>query len=153
MATKQTPKDEAAQDISVAEPMVDIESIDSFDQAIRAFDSVGLVEIDGFDIVDKDALVGIMILITEWRLGKESNYQNENGEPNEFVVIQGITYDDKRFLITDGGVGILPQLRRIAERTGRTKGILLKTGLTKSEYTYTDDKGRKAPAVTYYLGQ
>lgn len=132
--------------VAIAEPIVDVLNLASFEDALRVFESVGVVETETYEITDKAELVNVPFIITEWKYGKEMKY----GE-TPWVVCEGITKDDKRFLFTDGSTGIAQQLVDILEAKGRSKGILVGRGLVRSDYTYMDESGKEIPATTYYL--
>lgn len=134
-----------AQEVVAQEPLID-ELTTSFDDAVSMFQSAGMLdEVVSADITEKDELCGVPLLITQWKTGKDETY----GTP--WVVVLGITKDNKSFVITDGSQGIAKQLFAMEASTGRRSGILCKNGLNRSDYTYKDGKGNEIPASTYYL--
>ena len=109
---------------------------------------------DGFALVkDKDSLVGIPMLIVE--------FQFNEGDFGDFVAVRAFRMDNKeKVVIIDGSTGIRDQVSRWVEHItgakyelGRTyiQPIRLKRGLVRSEYDYTDGKGKTSKAVTHYF--
>ncbi len=110
-------------------------------------------EVDGIvslDIVkEKDSLIGVPFLIKSWRFNE--------GKYGEFVSAEIVFENGNLAVLNDGSTGIAQQLREVTDN--RTKaghplpqaGRMVKGGLTRSDYTYVDDKGNDTPAVTYYL--
>jgi len=133
--------------------------ITSFDDASAMLASTGIAVESmsdygtGFSVVDKGKLVGVPFLILEWRFNKSE--LNEDG----FVSVAAVTKHDDKVIFNDGSSGILAQLRMVtAQRIERKHptpqaGLIVADGLTKSDYTYTDDKGKSIPATTYYLSE
>jgi len=133
--------------------------ITSFDDATAMLDSTGIALESmsdygtGFSVVDKAKLVGVPFLILEWRFN--SSELNDDG----FVSVAAVTKHNDKVIFNDGSSGVLAQLRMVTEqRTERNHptpqaGLIVQDGLTKSDYTYTDDKGKSIPATTYYLSE
>lgn len=99
---------------------------------------------DGFELTkDKAGLVGIEFVIVDWRFTASSEY-----EDGEFVTVRLITAQNAKLIINDGSKGgIRDQLKSVAP-----EGVLfVKNGLRVSEYEYTDEKGKKNKARSYYL--
>lgn len=99
---------------------------------------------DGFELSkDKEGLVGIEFVIVDWRFTESDAY----GDEGEFVTVRLITAQNAKLIINDGSTGIMKQLKGIDQ-----EGVLyVKNGLRVSEYEYTDAKGKKSKARTYYL--
>lgn len=98
---------------------------------------------DGFEITDKNDLVGKEMLIIEW--------EEKKGDFGPMAVVRAVTIDGAKVLFVDGSTGVLRDLLRIAAESGVTQGLHVPKGLTVSDYTYVDDKGNNIPARTYYL--
>jgi hypothetical protein len=133
--------------------------ITSFDDAKGMLDSTGIVLESmsdygtGFSIMEKSKLVGVPFLILEWRFNNSD--LNEGG----FVSVAAVTKHDDKVIFNDGSTGILAQLRMVTEQRTERKhptpqaGLIVADGLTRSDYSYTDDKGKTIPASTYYLSE
>lgn len=138
----------------------DLATITDFSSAIEALNAAG-VEVEsstdygtGFEILkDKDMLKGVDFVILEWRFNDSDKYEGD------FVSATLVTKDGRKLILNDGSTGIRDQLRMITNlriKNGHPKpqaGILVRNGLTKSEYNYTDEKGKTAKAATYYLSE
>lgn len=133
-----------------------LQNIQNFDDVARLFGEApviaGEVIGDGFTQVDEDGkgdLCDKEMLIVKYGLAS-SDYDDEK----EYAVVwalvkmRGGGIFKARF--TDGGVGIPSQLRQLHNK-GITGNIYSPTGLNRSDYTYTDDKGKETPATTYYI--
>lgn len=105
---------------------------------------------DGFVVIEKNKLVGKSFIILNVMF-PESDRLDADGSPLRFAVVRIITEDKERYVFTDGGSGVYATLDEWCTTAGKTGGLLVRGGLRKSEYTYTDGNGRKQPAVTYYL--
>lgn len=106
---------------------------------------------DGFDpIDDKRKLVGVDMVLLQWTFSSSDKY---NGE---FVTVRAMTADNRKIRFTDGSTGIAAQLRDLTtarEKAGHPypNGGLICPGLRVSDYTYTNEKGQKSAASTYYI--
>lgn len=109
---------------------------------------------NGFVLLpNKDQLVGKPFLIIQWRF-------NDGDYAQKFVSAAVVTENGDKFILNDGGSGICAQLVRVT-KTRLAKGqkqtaqsaLICRNGLTRSDYTYVNDKGEKTPAVTYYLAE
>jgi hypothetical protein len=129
----------------------DVRNIKTWEEAAALFDEAGVVDAsilgDGFQILrrkDKDQLIGKAFLILD--------FKEIEGDFGGFVTLRVVTKANEKFRLSDGSTGIYTQLMEIREETGREGGIVVKNGLTRSDYTYTDpsDNSEK-PAYTYYL--
>ena len=100
----------------------------------------------GFTILkEKDQLIGKWFIIVEWKFSL--------GDFGEFVSALIMTKDGDKFVINDGSAGIYQQLLAITEETEKRHGLVVRNGLTRSDYEYVDAQGKKVPARTYYLAQ
>jgi hypothetical protein len=129
----------------------DVRNIKTWEEAAALFDEAGVVDAsilgDGFQILrrkDKDQLIGKAFLILD--------FKEIEGDFGAFVTLRIVTKSNEKFRLSDGSTGIYSQLMELREETGREGGIVVKNGLTRSDYTYTDpsDNSEKA-AYTYYL--
>lgn len=126
-----------------------LRSIETFADAIDAVSQAGIGAVDisselgnGFTVVpNKDILVGKAFFIVGMR-------QTE-GDHGSFSILEIVTKDDEKYILTDGGTGIHAQVTDLIA-SGKTAG-LVKGGLSRSDYTYVDDKGKESAASTYYL--
>lgn len=142
-----------SQDLALHE----LDNVRSVSDALAFFAKVGVdvadYEMDGIrhiEIVkDKDALVGVPFLLLQWRFNE--------GQFGTFVSAEIVTQDDTVLVLNDGSTGIAQQLKELTEYRERNNhptpyaGRMVKGGLSRSDYTYTDDKGKEVPATTYYL--
>ena len=137
-------------------------SMDTWDEALHVFEvsGIGVESIEdygtGFKLLnDKSRLVGVPLLVIEWRFTASKKYTNDAGEPTEFVSAMVITKHGDRYIVNDGSTGIAAQLRMVQDqRTGKghpnpQAGLLVPEGLKRSEYT--NEAG--VPGVTYYLSE
>lgn len=101
---------------------------------------------DGFAMLEsKDVLIGVPVLFLSWSF-------SEGQYAEEFVSARVITKDGGKYVLNDGGTGIRTQLREFTDtHDGRTGGLLARRGLRRSDYDYTDDKGKTQAASTYYV--
>lgn len=126
-----------------------LRSLDSFEAISKAFggEIVDATEMlgDGFTLLkDKNVLVGVPIMIVK--------HKQVAGDHGTFSAAHVVTEDGKRYVIVDGSTGINEQLTRYASSAHAGKPIFLKSGLTRSDYEYTDEKsGEMKPATTFYL--
>lgn len=106
---------------------------------------------DGFTLLgsdNKDLLVDRPMVVMSWRF--------IDGNFGKFVALRVLVQNpDKsvsRYIFNDGSTGICEQLAKYQLRTGRSGGLKVTKGLTRSDYEYTDPKtGLTHPASTYYL--
>lgn len=107
--------------------------------------------IDGLELVDKAALVGVPHVITEVSF--------ETGARNvEYAYIDGYRIDDGgSFTYNDSSTGVRQQLiKHLGDRVP-TDGasvrvnIRVPAGLRVSEFEVKDDRGKTKTAKTYYL--
>lgn len=121
---------------------------------------------DGYErLENKERLVSQPFIIIDWNVFWSEEYQNEA------VTIRLMTNTGEKFRIADGSTGIKAQLDEVTKvRQGQTDklpnaGLVVKEGLTKSEYWVSKADGRamsqreaeetpaelKRKATTYYL--
>jgi hypothetical protein len=127
--------------------------ITSFDDALalltETYGEAGIVVAsdvlgDGFAMLtNKDLLIGVTFVAVKWTITM--------GDHGEFAVVKLVTIDGKKYVVTDGSTGLHQQLSDFSAKTGRYGGLVVKNGLRKSDYTYTDENGKETPATTYYL--
>lgn len=100
---------------------------------------------DGFTLLkDKNRLVGAELAIIK--------HKQVDGDHGTFSVAHIVTADGGKFVIVDGSTGIHSQLTQYAASAHAGRPIYLKSGLTRSDYEYTDEKtGEQKPATTFYL--
>lgn len=109
-------------------------------QVTEAADVLG----DGFAVVqDKNTLVGEPFLILQ--------RDEKLGDYGPFSILLCMSGTGRKFVVTDGGAGIHKQLEELERAKGINTGIMCRKGLTRSDYTYTNEKGQETPATTYYL--
>lgn len=143
----------------------ELSSVKSFEDALATVASVseGVLEQigdygNGFIVLkDKDALVGVPFIVMAWTF-HPSEFKDENNLPTEFVSAYVVTKNDEKWVLNDGSTGIRDQLAKVTSKriesgdeVNAFRGLACPQGLSKSEYTYVDDKGREIPAKTYYL--
>jgi hypothetical protein len=135
----------------------DLANIDSFDAALGLLAEQGITvesadEVlgNGFAVIkDKGILCGVEMLILSWQFNA--------GDMGEFVSANVVARmpgqkTPAKFVINDGSSGIFKDLKNYTTKTGRTAGLHVKNGLTRSDYTYEDEStGEKRPATTFYL--
>lgn len=106
---------------------------------------------DGFAVLPtdkKDRLIGVPLFLMEWRFA--------DGDNGRFVSIRAVAQNEdapgvRKYIINDGSTGICQQLAEYQEQTGRTGGLMVRNGLRRSDYTYTNDNGEDKAASTFYL--
>ena len=137
-------------------------SMGSWEETLAVFEGagVGIESIEdygsGFKLLnDKSRLVGVPLLVIEWRFTASKKYVNDAGEPSEFVSAMVITKHGDRYILNDGSTGIAAQLRMVQDqRTAKGHsnpqvGLMVADGLTRSEYLNADG----VPGVTFYLAE
>lgn len=135
---------------------------DSWDSALAfmkengvTIDNAAAVLPEDFPLIEKKDLVNVPLALFNWTIS-DPNDSNNKGD-GQYLVVRGITQGGKRFRFADGSTGIYQQLVKLTAQRIRdgyvtpNAGLIVEKGLTKSEYTYTDDKGKKSAAVTFYL--
>lgn len=149
-------------DVVISVPQFDtaeLRAIASFEDALAlasdAFhgNAVAISDVlsDGFGALkEKDRLLGVKFLIVSYTLSRSKEHFDENGEGQVFATARIVTERNEKLFITDGSAGICKQLSQLAAQ-GLYGNILVPRGLRVSEYEYTDDKGKRSTARTFYL--
>ena len=115
----------------------------------------------GFKLTDSKKLVGIPLLILQWRFNAGAF------GPDGFVSVEAVTKHDEKVIFNDGSTGIRDKLKQVTadrEKKGQSHtqaGLIVENGLTASEFFYNDQTGEISrvamsgdewkPATTYYL--
>jgi hypothetical protein len=137
----------------------DLRALASFDDAVRLVEQrYGAIQDatteigDGFTVLsteDKARLCGVPLLLMEWAF-----YPGKFGD-RDFTAVRLIARMPGglmgRYILNDGSTGLMEQLRKYTERTGRVGGLRVERGLTESTYTKELDDGQVIEATTYYL--
>lgn len=120
----------------------------TYNELIALIDSgqvAHIQEIDDLVRAQKEALVGVAFVITEWSL-------NPDGDLGEFVTVKVVTEKGEHRFFSDGSTGIKDQLKAAEAKMGGRKPILVPKGLRVSNYMYHDENlGKDIPAATYYI--
>lgn len=130
------------------EPTIDQLSDMSYEELLGLMDSGQLVHVAeiGFRMpIEKEALVGIPFVITNW--------VSKLGDMGSYVRVEIVTRGgDKRFF-SDGSTGIRDQLEFALNKLGGViRPVYVPNGLRASNYVYHNpDTGEHLPATTYYL--
>lgn len=121
-------------------------------------DLVSVSEIGtGFVVVDKADLVGRPFVILDM-LFKDKDKDNFG----DYVTVRGALFPEpgakrdaplQKIVFSDGGAGIYQQCSALLRKFGKTGGYACAKGLSRSDYTYTDDDGNENPATTFYLDE
>lgn len=114
----------------------------------------------GFAVVDKSKLIGVGLLILQWRF-------NDGDYEGDFVSVEAVTATNEKVIFNDGSTGIRAQLHNVTARRQTVghphpqAGLIVPGGLTKTTYYYnsvtgeTSGKAREGkdwtPASTFYL--
>lgn len=163
MATRKT-GDETSTEIDVTnvpkysdDELLSVQSFeDAYALAVQYYGEENLVSADetignGFRLLaDKDTLIDVPFIALGWRFNP--------GDFGEFVTMMVVAEDGRKFIVNDGSTGVCQQLATYTNATGRHGGMLVKRGLTRSDYEYEDNSvldadgnPTKRPAHTYYL--
>jgi hypothetical protein len=140
--------------------LVDAKLPETWDEMVSLLNVSGIevdlavdVLADEWPIVEKKKLINKALMLATWSVSEPG--QGDGG--GQYIVCRGITKDGKRFRFADGSTGIFKQLVNLTrERVNNgsatpNAGLYVPGGLTVSEYEYTDDKGAKSKASTFYL--
>lgn len=136
----------------------DLNNIRNADEAYRLLQAQGVAladnDVDGIiqrEIIDdKSKILGMPFVILSWDF-----HEGDFGDFVSALVI--FPNDEKIYVLNDGSTGIFKQLQEITrnrEENGHPfpqAGRRVDKGLRVSDYDYTDEKGKTAPAKTYYL--
>lgn len=127
--------------------------IKSFDDAMALFAQQGMEVTsiteygDGFQAgANKADFVNVKFIIVDLKIipAEKSDYDTD------FAVVWVVTSDGRKAILSDGGTGMCEQVKNLVSRNAALP-ILCEHGLTVSEYTYTDEKGKQTPAKTFYF--
>lgn len=167
MATRKTSDgnaDETSTEIAVnGQPKYsddELLAVQSFDDALRLaaeyYGEENLVSADetignGFRLLaNKDTLIDVPFVALAWRFNP--------GDFGEFITMMVVTETGQKYIVNDGSTGVCSQLATYTNSTGRHGGMIVKRGLTRSDYEYEDNSvldsegnPTKRPASTYYL--
>lgn len=141
-------------DVAKSSPIFDDETlgnIRSFEDALAVLSDAGVQVTDisdygdGFAVVRKEELVNAPFVIVDYKFA-----DGDFGTP--FAILRVVTKDGRKAIFTDGSTGVRAQMQDLDKR-GISGGVLVKNGLTVSEYEYIDAEGNKTPAKTFYLAQ
>jgi hypothetical protein len=139
-----------AKEMSVINDDDTLAGINTIDDAFKVLADAGVnvTEIKdlgtGFVVLDKNEknqLVGKGFLVLAMSF--------HTGDMGEFVSLHVVTEDGGKFIVNDGGTGIKDQCVKYAAK-GITSGLLIRKGLTRSDYE-TEIDGKMTKATTYYL--
>jgi hypothetical protein len=128
----------------------------SFDDAVAYLGSagVGIVSTDevedligdGFQYVNKNALVNMPFVILEAKQGMSPNYNAP------YILVRAMTATNRKVKFIDFGAGFREEIASFERRSGRSAvGIVAKGGLVANTYTTTDSDGNDISATTYRL--
>lgn len=95
---------------------------------------------DGFSVADKATLIGTPFLILDWRFNEDESSQRG------FVSVSIMTKHNEKFVVNDGGTGIMAQMQEIQD-AGVQPPLLVAKGLRRSDYTVEG----VGDATTFYL--
>ena len=119
--------------------------ITSYEDAVRAINEAGgKIESaadygNGFAVVEKETLIGIPLLLIEWRFNE--------GDNGDFVSVEALTKNGEKVVFNDGSTGLRDQLHLITTRREEAgvaspqMGLLCPTGLTAKTYKRKDETG------------
>lgn len=124
-------------------------------QAMMADPESGVSALDDYQLVEKDQLIGVPMLInkfwfTDSPLREGSQYVTVRAVVQEPGVLTPTGERASLVVFTDGSTGILEQLREYAKMTGKAGGLVVRHGLRVSRYN-AEVEGGMTEAETYYL--
>lgn len=127
-----------------------IDQVKSFAELAHLMAAAGMTAVGandafngGFQLVDKASMKDIPHIVMDWKFSQ--------GRYNEdFVIVRGMTEDDRKVVYNDGSTGIRQQLKDYEKAHG--KRPIHSMGLRESTYEYTDANGITGPATTWYIG-
>jgi len=147
------PKVKQAESSELAEKIIDVTHLATYDEIARELVDSGASLVNAADVADgftvlknKDQLVGSEMLIIGWDIRISPQYGTE------FAIIRIITKaTNSKVIITDGGAGIYGELVKLPEHVN---AVYCPTGLRRSDYDATPDydpeTGAGRPAGTTY---
>lgn len=121
----------------------DLRSVGSFEDAVKLAEEINGSVVDiseelgsGFAVLtDKSKLVKEPFVLIQWRF-------NVGDFTRPFVSAGLVTKRGEKFIINDGGTGIMKTLLDYSQETKRFGGILVPRGLRVSDYPTCPDCGR-----------
>jgi hypothetical protein len=130
--------------------------VGSFDDAVALLNSHGVELVgsdgieefvgDGFDYVEKAALVNIPFVIMKYVHRMSPTYDVP------MVQVWGMTATNRRVKFVDFGTGFREQIATYEKRSGRSAvGLILKNGLVANTYDTQDATGKDIKATTYRI--
>lgn len=140
-------------EVATQVPTMDLESFDTFDEALAALQSAGIEGTviteygDGFTVADKASLVGVPFVVVGYKTSESDEYGQE------FSVLHAVTKDNRKVVITDGSTGLHQQCQKIVSERGHMVGIGVPDGLVRSDYKVEDPRepGKMISATTFYF--
>jgi hypothetical protein len=143
-------------DVFDATVLRDLESFDDcwnlLEQEYGSIEDANKVIGIGFTPLTKEGksrLVGEPFVIVHAMFPESREHKDPTtGEWLHYAVLHIMTKDGRKYMVSDGGVGIYPQVEEWAVRTGRSGGLFVGAGLRESEYDLPDGSGK---GKTFYL--
>jgi hypothetical protein len=132
-----------------------LRSLDSFEAAMALAQEVhgSLADAanelgDGFSLItDLKPFINVPVVILEWTF--------RDGDFGTYVSLRFVARMQGggvvKGIYNDGSTGIMAQLQKYSEESGRSGGLVTRNGFRVSEYTYTDQDGNTRPASTWYI--
>lgn len=128
----------------------------SFEEAVALLNSHGVDIVgshgieefvgDGFDFVDKSALVNIPFVILKYVHRMSPTYDVP------MLQVWAMTATNRRVKFVDFGAGFREELSTYEKRSGRSAvGVVLENGLVANSYDTTDAAGKDIKATTYRI--
>lgn len=94
----------------------------------------------GFDVAEKDRLIGVAFIVLDARKNK--------GDSGDFWSLTAVSKDGRKVIINDGGTGIAAQMDALFEKNGGTVvPLVVAGGLRKSTYNHPEH----GISTTHYL--
>lgn len=115
-------------------------------------DHASAVIADEWPVIEKAKLINVPFVLATWTVSNP-----DDGENGQYIVCRGITEKGVRFRFADGSTGIMSQLVKLTRERLQNgsatpnAGLYVASGLTKSDYQFTGDDGKKQSATTYYI--
>ena len=121
----------------------DLRGVQSYEDAMRLAESLNetVMEISeelgsGFALLeDKDKLVKTPFVVIQWRF-------TAGDFGGGFVSAAVVTKGGDKFIINDGGAGIMAQLMELSQKHKRFGGLAVPAGLRKSDYPTCPECGK-----------
>lgn len=149
-----------ATEVATTSPQVSdaaLADIATFEDALAVINDVfagAVIQADkelgtGFALLnDKAILIGVPFVAV-----KIDEHESDISAEGKFVTLHVVTQAGQKFILNDGSTGIFAQVQELWRRKPELRGLpmMVRHGLRRSDYTYTDSEGKQRPAVTYYL--